>query len=177
MQMRIHGGRRRRTPETPWLLIATIIGIVVVIGAAFIYFTSPGVSSQGHASTSTATTQKIASTPVTTFTTTLSQTPAIVSVAQTPTIIPVTGVEISVSYLGGFNGSYSTGGVSTNITPNSGNQMYEVENATGSIMATFQKTDDTATHALTVIIYENGKQIGADSTNKSYGKVTITSAL
>ncbi len=83
---------------------------------------------------------------------------------------------ISVSYLGGFNGSYSTAGVTTNIT-NSGNQVYTVENATGSLTATFQKTDKTATHALTVTIYENGKQIGSDSTSESYGKVTITSAL
>ncbi len=174
--MRIHGGRRRRAPETPWLLIATVIGIVVVSGAAFTYFTSAGVSSAGHTSTSTTTPQETTGTSIATFATTISQTPNIVSTTQIPTNIPASGVIISVSYLGGFNGSYSTAGVTTNIT-NSGNQVYTVENATGSLTATFQKTDKTATHALTVTIYENGKQIGSDSTSESYGKVTITSAL
>jgi hypothetical protein len=174
--MRIHGGRRRRAPETPWLLIATVVGIVVVSGAAFTYFTSAGVSSSGHASTSTTLVQKPVVTPVAPVITTISQITNIASVTQSPVNIPATGVVISVSYLGGFNGSYTTGGVTTNIT-NSGNQLYTVENATGSLTTTFQKMDDTATHALTVTIYQNGKQIGTDNSSESYGKVTITSPL
>ena len=55
--------------------------------------------------------------------------------------------------------------------------MYQVANATGSVTAVFQKTDSTATHALTVIIYENGRQPATDSTSASYGKVTVTAAL
>ena len=93
-------------PETPWLLIATVIGIVVVSGAAFTYFTSAGVSSAGHTSTSTTTPQETTGTSIATFATTISQTPNIVSTTQIPTNIPASGVIISVSYLGGFNGSY-----------------------------------------------------------------------
>ena len=51
--------------------------------------------------------------------------------------------------------------MTTTITPNSGTQIYQVANATGTVTATFQKTDNTATHALTVIIYENGRQLAS----------------
>ena len=37
--------------------------------------------------------------------------------------------------------------------------IYAVNNATGSVTAVFQKTDNTATHALTVSIYKNGSQL------------------
>ena len=68
--------------------------------------------------------------------------------------------------------------MTTTITPNSGTQIYQVANATGTVTATFQKTDNTATHALTVIIYENGKQTAPPKgTSASYGKVTLTAAV
>ncbi len=179
MQMRMHGGRRRRSPEIPWLFIATIIGIVVVAGAAVIYFSSSEGLSAGHSSSddmiviqpTTAASAAAGSTAA------VSPTPTIVIAATTQPGIPSTGVSIGVSYIGGFNGSYSTGGVTTTITPNSGTQMYLVANATKTVTATFQKTDNTATHALTVIIYENGKQLASNSTSASYGKVKLTATV
>jgi hypothetical protein len=178
MQMRMHGGRRRRSPEIPWLFVATIIGIVVVAGAAVIYFTSYGGSSVVHSSSD----DMVVVQPTTgtsgssgTSTTSYSSTPIVIATA-TPPNIPATGVAVSVSYIGGFTGSYSTGGVTTTET-SSGAQMYQVANATGTVTATFQKTDNTATHALIVSIYENGKQLATDSTSASYGKVTVTAAV
>lgn len=179
MQMRMHGGRRRRSPEIPWLFVATIIGIVVVAGAAVIYFSSSGESSASHSSSD----DMIVVQPTTSTvgasgssTTSYSSTPIVIATTAPPNI-PSTGVSVSVSYIGGFNGSYSTGGITTTITPNSGTQIYQVANATGTVTATFQKTDNTATHALTVIIYENGKQLASNSTSASYGKVTLTAAV
>ncbi|MGP8085711.1 MAG: hypothetical protein ACLPY4_06375 [Methanoregula sp.] len=179
MQMRMRGGRRRRKPETPWLLIATIVGIIVVVGAAFIYFSSYGGSSSGHSSSDKVVSPTTAAPVGAGSGATISPSPSstIVFITTTPASIPATGVSVSVSYIGGFNGSYSTGGVITTITPNSGSQVYQVENATGTVTATFQKTDNTATHALTVSIYENGKQLATDSTSASYGKVTVTAPV
>ena len=84
---------------------------------------------------------------------------------------------VSVNYLGGFNGTYSSGGVTTNVPGGRVPGMYQVANATGTLTAVFQKTDSTATHALTVIIYENGRQLATESTSAAYGKVTVTANL
>jgi hypothetical protein len=175
MQARIHGGRRRRSSEIPWLFVATIIGIVVVAGAAVIYFTNGGGSSAGPASSS----DMVVIEPTTSVPATASSSaaanpsPTFAIVSTTPPNVPATGVAVSVSYIGGYNGSYSTGGVTTTLT-GSGSQMYQVVNATGSVTAIFQKTDSTATHPLTVSIFENGNQLATDSTSASYGKVTVT---
>jgi hypothetical protein len=175
MQARIHGGRRPRSSEIPWLFVATIVGIAIVAGAAVIYFTNGGGSSAGPASSSDMVviqpTTAQSGTGVASLTPT-SSIPVVIPTA-TPPNVPATGVAVGVSYIGGFNGSYSTGGVTTTLT-GSGSQMYQVVNATGSVTATFQKTDNTATHALTVGIYENGNQLATDSTSASYGKVTVT---
>jgi len=178
MRTHIHGGRRRRAPEIPWLLIATVVGIGVVVVAALLFFSGTGGSSAGHAASS-----DMVVVPATTTvpaqsgsSATASPSSSIVIATTTPPDVPATGIAISVSYIGGFNGTYSTGGVTTPVT-GSGSRMYEVANATGTVTAVFQKTDSTATHALTVIIYENGRQLATDSTSAPYGKVTVTAAL
>jgi len=178
MQLRIHG-RRKRSPDTPWLLVATLIGVIIVVGAAFTYFTNPDIFSMGSKSSSTASTSKSTSTSsVATVTVTSTQgSEGVVVATPTAVTIPSTGVTIGVNYIGGFNGSYTTAGVTTAITPNSGSQTYQVENATKSVTAIFQKTDETATHALTVTIYENGKQLASNSTSAAYGKVAVTATL
>jgi len=173
MQSRMHGRRRRRIQETPWLLIATVIGIIIVAGAAFTYFTSPG----SHVSSSQAISQKTAVTTTTATTVSPVQTTTFSFVKPTTASVPASGVSIGVNYLGGFNGSYSTGGITTKITPNSGSQTYQVANATGSVTAVFQKTDETVTHALTITIYKNGKQLATNSSSLAYGKVIVTASV
>ncbi len=179
MRTHIHGGRRRRSPEIPWLLIATAIGIIVVVVAALFFFTGTGGSSTGYATSS-----DMVVVPATTSvpaqsgsSAAASPSPAIVVAIATPATIPGTGVYVSVNYLGGFNGTYSSGGVTTNVPGGSGARQYQVANATGTVTAVFQKTDSTATHALTVIIYENGRQLATESTSAAYGKVTVTANL
>jgi hypothetical protein len=174
MRTHIHGGRRS-SPEIPWLLVATIVGIIVVVVVALFFFTGLGGSSAGHTASGTATAQT--TTSAATSSGTSGSSSAIVVVTTTPVTIPATGVYVSVNYLGGFSGSYSTGGVTTKITPNSGAQMYAVTNATGTVTAVFQKTDNTATHPLTVSIYKNGSQLASNSTSASYGKVTVTAGV
>ena len=172
----MHGGRRRHHSGIPWLFVATIVGIVVVLGAAVIYF-----SGTGSQTTATKSSSDMIPAHITTSATPL---PASASAASTPVVIATTaaptasstGVSVGVSYIGGFSGSYTTGGVTTTVT-GSGAKMYTVENATGSVSATFQKSDNTATHTLTVTIYENGNQLATDSTSASHGKVTVTANL
>jgi hypothetical protein len=175
MRTHIHGGRRR-SPEIPWLLVATVVGIIVVVVVALFFFTGLGGSSAGHTVSGSATVQPTTG-AATSSGSSASTTSPIVIATTTPVTIPVTGVYVSVNYLGGFSGSYSNGGVTTKITPNSGAQMYEVVNATGTVTATFQKTDGTATHPLTVSIYKNGNQLASNSTSASFGKVTVTAGV
>ena len=175
MRTHIHRGRRR-SPEIPWLLVATVVGIIVVVVVALFFFAGLGGSSAGHTTSGTASAQPTTSI-ATSSGSSASTTSAIVVATTTPVTIPATGVYVSVNYLGGFSGSYRTGGVTTKITPNSGAQMYAVNNATGSVTAVFQKTDNTATHPLTVSIYKNGSQLASNSTSAAYGMVTVTSSV
>jgi len=171
MQARIHGGRRPHSAGIPWLFVATIVGVVVVLGAAVIYFSGAGVQVPStHASSDMIPAHVTTGTPTSGVVT---PTPTFVVVPTTAASIPLSGVSISVSYIGGYNGTYITGGVTTPVT-GSGSQIYQVAGASGSLTATFQKMDNTGTHAITVTIYENGKSLATDSTSAGYGKVTVT---
>jgi len=156
-------------------LIAGIIVIIVIAAVVVTVLPKMGLGSHGSSASTSAiptNTVSVTATPTASASGTLAVIPT-----RAPVTIPTTGVYVSVSYIGGFNGSYSTGGVTSNVTPNSGNQLYQVVNATGSVKAVFQKTDETTTHALTVWIYENGKQLAANSTSSAYGKVIATASL
>jgi hypothetical protein len=174
MRTHIHGGRRR-SPEIPWLLVATVVGIIVVVVVAVFFFAGLGGSSAGHTSSGTATAQPTTS-AATSSGSSASTTSAIVVATTTPVTIPVTGVYVKVDYIGGFSGTYMTNGQTTKET-DSGTRMYAVANATGTVTAVFQKSDGTATHAMTVSIYKNGSQLASNSTSASYGKVTVTSSV
>jgi hypothetical protein len=178
MQARIHGGRRRRSAEIPWLFVATIIGVVIVAGAAVLYFSGSGGSSSGHSSS-----DMVPLTPTPTGTLAATGTQAVVTsstpvfiATSTPAVVTSTGVSFSVSYIGGFNGTYNSGDGIMTVT-GSGSQVYTVPNATGTITGTFQKTDSTATHPLSVSIYKNGQQLAIDNTSASYGKVTVSATV
>ena len=178
MQARIHGGRRRRSAEIPWLFVATIIGVVLVAGAAVIYFSGSGGSSAGHSSSDMVPlTPTAAGTPAAASANTVVTYATPVYVATgTPAAVSSTGVSISVSYLGGYNGTYNSGdGIMT--VSGSGSKVFSVPNATGTITATFQKTDSTTNHAMSVGIYENGQQLATDNTSASYGKVTVSAKV
>jgi hypothetical protein len=56
---------------------------------------------------------------------------------------------------------------------NSGERLYEVENATGTVQASFWKLDGSA-HEILVEIYKDGKQLTKGITSTGFGKVTIS---
>lgn len=169
-----YGSRRRRSPEIPWLLVATIAGIVVVVIVALLFFTGFfGASSSPASGTVTVKPTAAASSSGAAGAT---KTPTIVIATTTPVTVPASGVTIKVDYLGGFSGTYSTNGETTKIK-DSGTKIYTVTNATGSVTAVVQKGDNTATHPLTVTIYKNGNQVASNSTSAGNGKVTVQATV
>ncbi|MFA6362359.1 hypothetical protein [Methanoregula sp.] len=174
MHSHTHGGGRR-SPDIPWLLVATVVGIIVVVIVALFFFAGLGGSSAGHTSSATATVKPTTS-AASASTTSASKTSSIVIATTTPVTVPATGIYVKVDYLGGFSGTYTTNGATTKVT-NSGTRLYEVANATDSITAAFQKSDSTASHALTVGIYKDGNQLASNSTSAAYGKVTVTASV
>lgn len=87
-------------------------------------------------------------------------------------MIPSTGVQVHISYLGGFKGSYGLPAALQSIQA-SGDRVYLVENATGTVQAVIEKRDSSTKHDLLVEIYKDGKLLTKGSTNAGYGKVTL----
>lgn len=87
--------------------------------------------------------------------------------------IPATGVYVHVNYLGGFKGNYGMPGTLTTIPGNSGDRVWEVVNATGTVQAEFEKLDGSA-HELLVEIYKNGVLLTKDSTKIGHGTVKLS---
>ena len=175
MHTHTHGGRRR-SPEIPWLLVVTVVGIIVVVIVAFFFLSGLVGSSAGTTSSGTATVKPTTSAAAS-FITSASTTSAIVIATTTPVTIPATGVYVKVDYLGGFSGTYTTNGETVKNTPTREPRMYQVANATSTVTAVFQKSDNTATHPLTVSIYKNGSQVATNSTSAAHGKVTVTASV
>ena len=97
---------------------------------------------------------------------------AVVPTAATTAVIPQTGVQVHISYLGGWKGTY---GLSSDLQsiPGSGDRVYEILNATGPVQANFEKTDSSARHPITVEIYKEGKLLTQGTTSAAYGKVSL----
>ena len=89
-------------------------------------------------------------------------------------IYPRTGVYVHVNYLGGFKGNYGIPDTITNVPGNSGDRVWEVENATNStVQATFTKLDGSP-HELLVEIYKDGKVLSSGTTTVGHGSVTLS---
>ncbi|MDD1702430.1 MAG: hypothetical protein LUQ31_05575 [Methanoregula sp.] len=171
MHSQIHGRSRRRSPDIPWLLIATILGIVVVVIIAVVFFSGWGGSAAGSSSSSSSGQQAATTTKSSSST----ATPTIVIATTTPVTVSSTGVSIKVEYLGSFSGTYTANGETQKIK-NSGTKVYEIDSATGTVTATFTK-GDSSTHALTVSIYNNGNLVATQSTSAANGSVTATATV
>ena len=71
--------------------------------------------------------------------------------------IPVTGVFVKVSYIGGFSGTYGVNNVTEKVR-NSGEKLYEITNATGNVSATFKKEDGSTKHDIIVESLKTGNR-------------------
>jgi hypothetical protein len=145
------------------LIYAAIVLIIVAVGGLFAYPMLTAGGQQG---------QPI-STPTTPVTTVPIHIGTVVIPVTTPPVVPATGIYVHVDYLGGFKGSYGMLNAMTTVPGNSGSRVWEVENANGTIQATFEKLDGSA-HELLVEIFRDGAVITKGSTTIGHGSVALS---
>jgi hypothetical protein len=145
--------------------VALVVILLIAAGALFVYpiltsggMTLPSGDNTTHSSGSSAILK--------TGTIVIKETPA--------PVIPLTGVYVHINYLGGFKGSYGIPDMLTTVPGNSGDRIWEVENATNSsVQATFEKLDGSG-HPLLVEIYKDGKLLTSGTTTVGHGSVTLS---
>ena len=95
-------------------------------------------------------------------------------VVKTQTVsIPPKGVYVHINYLGGFKGSYGIPDMMTTVPGNSGDRVWEVENATNhTVEASFEKLDGSG-HPLLVEIYSDGQLLTSGNTTVGHGSVSL----
>jgi hypothetical protein len=90
------------------------------------------------------------------------------------TVIPPDGVYVHVNYLGGFKGRYGMEpDFITTVPGNSGDRVWEVENANQTVIAEFEKLDGSS-HPLSVEIFKDGTQLSGGSTTTGHGSVKLS---
>jgi hypothetical protein len=162
--------RRRKDPfEKPWVIIAAVVGVIAVIVIALVFFMGDGTSqpaSSGQQSAQSGSPQQ---------TSVVGVAPSAIK-TQVPVTVPTQGVFVRVNYIGGFAGEYGMEGNMTTMR-NSGDRFFEVENATGTVTATFHKEDSSSRHDITVEIYRNGQSLQSASNTSSYGEASVSAAV
>jgi hypothetical protein len=147
--------------------VALVAILVVAAGALFVY---PMLASGGFS-------LPIGSDNVTPGPTSSVLPSGTIVIKETPAPqIPATGVYVHVNYLGGFKGSYGLPDpdLITTVPGNSGERVWEVENATNStVQASFEKLDGSP-HELLVEIYRDGKLLSSGTTTVGHGSVTLS---
>jgi uncharacterized membrane protein len=165
--------RRRNDPfEKPWVIIAAVVGIIAVIVIALVFFKGDGSSAPAGSPGQTATTPTASSTQQTVA---VGEVPSVIR-TQVPVSVPAEGVYVRVSYIGGFAGSYGMEGNMTTMR-NSGDRIFVIEDATGTVSATFHKEDASTRHEITVEIYKNGKSLQTARNSTAYGEASVTSPV
>ena len=162
--------RRRKDPfEKPWVIIAAVVGIIAVVVIALVFFLGGGSSDPASASGQG---QAAPTYPSALQTAAAGGAPSVIR-TQAPVTVPSEGVYVRVSYLGGFSGTYGVEGNMT-TTRNSGDRVFVVENATGTVSAAFQKEDASTRHEIVVEIYKDGKAQQVAKNASSYGEARVT---
>lgn len=166
--------RRQNDPwDQPWVTIAAVVGVIAVIGIAIFFFLGSGGSDGASASTGTSPTTTGSGTS-----TVVSGTINPTTIKDQPTVsVPAEGVFVKVMYLGGFSGEYGMAGEMLSAR-DSGERVYEVVNATGTVSAKFKKTDSsTKPHELSVEIWKDGRVLKFEKNASPSGEVSIDYSL
>jgi hypothetical protein len=161
--------RRRKDPfDKPWVVIAAVIGVIAVVVIALVFFMGGGASapaSSGQPATGSGT-------PSAQQTASVGVAPSVI-ITQVPVTVPGEGVYVRVSYLGGFAGTYGMEGNMT-TTRNSGDRVFVVEDATGTVSAIFHKEDASLRHEIVVEIYKDGKSLAVARNSSAFGEASVT---
>jgi hypothetical protein len=155
-------------PDTQTILTAAGVVVAILIIAAGAFFIYPMLTAGGSTTPGDETT-----TPGTSVTTRPVAIGTIIPYVPTTRPIPATGVFIHVNYLGGFEGSYGIPDALTTVPGNSGDRVWEVENANGTVQAEFMKQDGSARELL-VEIYKDGKSLTSGTTTIGHGSVALS---
>jgi hypothetical protein len=160
--------RRRKDPfDKPWVIIASVVGIIAVIIIALFFFIGGGSpvpeAGPGQSTSTTTSPQETVAVGVA---------PSVI-ITQVPVTVPADGVFIRVSYLGGFSGTYGMEGNMTTLR-NSGDRVFAVDGATGTVSAIFQKEDASTRHEIVVEIYKDGQSRAIARNSSSYGEASVT---
>jgi len=150
--------------KTVYAIVIVLLIIAAIVGGFFIY---PLIAKGGSIAPNT-------STSPTPIATTLISSGTTIKPVVTPVVtVPVDGVYVHIKYLGGWKGSY---GISSDVKTltNSGDRYYPVENATGTVEASFEKLDSSTKQPLVVEILKNGKVLTSGNTTAGFGKVTLS---
>jgi hypothetical protein len=147
--------------KTVYAIVIVFLIIAIIVGGFFIY---PLIPKGGSIAPNTS------GSPTPTATTLVSSGTIIPRV--TPTV-PVDGVYVHIMYLGSWKGSYGISSDMKNLT-NSGDRYYPVENATGTVEASFEKRDSSTKQTITVEILKNGRVLTSGNTTAGFGKVTLS---
>lgn len=161
--------RRRKDPfEKPWVIIAAVVGIIAVVVIALVFF-------MGDGSSDTSGQPAAQGTPSSQQSSVVGVAPSVIK-TQVPVTVPADGVYVRVSYIGGFSGEYGMEGNMTSMR-NSGDRVFEIENANGTVFASFQKEDASTGHELVVEILRNGQTLESARNSSSYGEASVTATL
>jgi hypothetical protein len=156
-------------PDKQTILTAAAALVVILLVAAGALFVYPMLTSGG--STTPSGSGDFTPTPVSS---TVKPSGTIVVKETQASQIPAKGVYVHINYLGGFKGSYGIPDMITTVPGNSGDRVWEVENATNStVQATFEKLDGSS-HELLVEIYKDGKTLTSGTTTVGHGSVALS---
>jgi hypothetical protein len=155
-------------PSKKTLLTAAVALFAILLVAAGAFFVIPMLTSGGSTTTGGETT-----TPITTTTTRPVVIGTVVPFVPTTRPVPASGVFIHVNYLGGFEGSYGMPDALTTVPGNSGDRVWEVESANGTVQAEFKKQDGSSRELL-VDIYKDGKSLTSGTTTVGHGSVALS---
>lgn len=161
--------KRSFMPGKRTVLTAAVVAVAIVLVAIVALVVYPMLTSGGSTTPSGS---GNATPPPVSSTITPSGT-IVVKETQAPQI-PPTGIYVHINYMGGFKGIYGIPDSITTVPGNSGDRVWEVENATNStVQATFEKLDGS-THQLLVEIYKNGKVLTSGTTTVGHGSVALS---
>ena len=170
------GAGFRFRPGRRTILVGAGILVLIVIVALGAIFVLPMVSSGSGffsgTSASPGTSSSGSSSPIINPTLAPSGT-FVVPVETTPATIPAAGVYVHINYLGSWQGTYGMPS-DPQKTVDSGDRLYEVLNATGTVQASVAKRDSSTRHDLTVEIYKDGKLLTSGVTSAAFGSVTLS---
>ena len=142
---------------------AVLLIIAVIVGGFLIY---PSIVNGGSVAPGTTTSP-------TQTTTTTGASGTITPKVTTEVTIPVEGVYVHIKYLGSWKGSYGIPSELRTLT-NSGDRYYPVENATGTVEASFEKLDSSTRQTLLVEILKNGRILTQGNTTSAFGKIILS---